>query len=73
MVVVGLIVYAFVLRPAQSVGTVGGTAPTTTIDPEAPGTTLAEDAFTTYTNDAEGFSIKHPKEWTYIDVGDEGG
>jgi hypothetical protein len=74
VVVVSLVVYAFVLRPSQNVGTASGTNVTsTTIDPEAPGTTLPDSAFTTYTNDAEGFTIKHPETWTYLEVGDEGG
>jgi len=75
VVVVSLVVYAFVLRPSEQAGTgTGGTSVTsTTIDPEAPGTTLPESDFFTYTSDAEGFSIKHPATWTYLSVGDEGG
>jgi hypothetical protein len=74
VVVVSLVVYALVLRPAQNVGVAAGpTATSTTIDPEAPGTTMPDSAFTTYTNDPEGFSIKHPRTWTYLEVDDEGG
>jgi hypothetical protein len=74
VVVVSLVVYALVLRPSQNGGTPSGTSVTSTsIDPEAPGTTMPESAFTTYTNDQEGFTIKHPQAWTHLEVGDEGG
>ena len=71
--VVGLIVYAFVLRPADAGSPAGSAQTTTTVDPEAPGTTLPEAEFATYTNEAEGFTIKYPKTWPQLPVGDEGG
>ena len=75
VLVVSLVVYALVLRPSEEAGTAAGGpgVTSTTIDPEAPGTTLPDSAFSTYTNDAEGFSIRHPSTWTYLEVGDEGG
>ena len=72
-VVVGLVVYAFVLRPEAPTGTTQGPTPTTTIDPEAPGTTLPASAFTTYTSAEDGFTIAYPKDWPLLPVGDEGG
>ena len=74
VVVVSLVVYALVLRPSATVGTTAGSpVTTTTLDPEAPGTTMPDSSFTTYTNDKEGFTIRHPAEWTFLEVGDEGG
>lgn len=72
-VVVGLVVYAFVLRPEAPTASPQGGTPTTTIDPEAPGTTLPAAAFTTYTSAEDGFTIAYPKDWPLLPVGDEGG
>ncbi|MEA2685541.1 MAG: PsbP-like protein [Actinomycetota bacterium] len=72
VVVVGLIVYVFVLRPPS--GTGGGTASATTVTtlgPDDPGTTLPEATFATFTSPSQGFSVKYPKDWAYIS--DDGG
>lgn len=72
VVVVSLVVYAFILRPSEgSGGQAVTTGPTTTLDPDAPGTTLPDSQFANYTSEAQGFSIRHPKEWQALD--DEGG
>ena len=72
-VVVGLVVYAFVLRPASPPSSTGTAGPTTTIDPEAPGTTMPATEFTAYTDPAGTFSIQYPRAWPQLGVGDEGG
>ena len=69
VVVVSLVVWAFVLKPSETPGASGtGTQTSTTLDPAAPGTTLPDSAFTTYTSSTEGFSIKYPKDWTVVPV-----
>ncbi len=71
VVVVGLVVYAFVLRPASGGSTAGSTGTTvTTVDPDAPGTTLADTAFTTFTSEEKGYTIKYPAEWARVEVED---
>ncbi len=75
VVVLSLIVYAFVLRPSAKVGTGAGSSLTTTtvVGGEAPGTTVAESEFATFTSEQDGFSIRYPKAWPFLEVGDEGG
>jgi hypothetical protein len=76
VVVVGLVVYAFVLRPAANVGTGTGVATpetTTTVNPAAPGTTLPVADLTSYSDEKDGFTVKYPKAWGQMEPGAEGG
>jgi len=73
VIVVSLVVYAFVLRPSAKVGTPAASGPTTTLGPDAPGPSVPESELATYTSEKEGFTIKYPKAWPFLAVGDEGG
>ncbi|MEA2902164.1 MAG: PsbP-like protein [Actinomycetota bacterium] len=67
--VISLVVYAFVLKPAENTASPGaGIQTSTTLDPAAPGTTLPDDSFATYTSSTQGFRIKYPQEWTVVPV-----
>ena len=69
VVVISLVVYAFVLKPAENTATPdAGIQTSTTLDPAAPGTTLPDDSFAVYTSSTQGFRIKYPKEWTVVPV-----
>jgi len=81
LLVVALVVYAFVLSPSVGTGSTAAGGTPTTIDPEAPGTTLPEEDFTSFTSERLGFSIKFPKEWgfeegaegdLFVDAGGDG-
>ena len=64
VVVVSLIVYAFVLKPAEPTGNPSAASQTTTtVDPAAPGPSLPESAFARFTSEKQGFSIDYPKDW----------
>lgn len=64
VLVVGLVVYAFVLRPSASVtSSPGGQATSTTVDPSAPGTSLPESDFAVFTSQKMGFTMKYPRTW----------
>jgi hypothetical protein len=71
VIVLSLVVYALVLRPSGTTGAGAGAGPTTTVDPDAPGTTLPDSEFDTFTSPTQGFTIRYPKEWRAADY--EGG
>jgi hypothetical protein len=73
VVVISLVLYAFILRPSEGgSGQPSAAAPTTTVDPDAPGTTLPDSQFATFTSERQGFSIRYPREWQAL-VEDDGG
>ncbi|MEA2704868.1 MAG: PsbP [Actinomycetota bacterium] len=68
VVVVLLLIGAFLIPSGGGSPQSGQTSQTT--DPTALGTTVPDAQLTSFKDDATGFSVKYPKEWTKVDSGD---